>query len=219
MRLFSKKTKYRQISYSQEGEDLILLNLLNRQKKGFYVDIGAFHPERFSNTKIFYDMGWSGINIEPNPDAKKRFDKKRSRDININCGVAGNLGEMIYYKFDDDALNSFSEDQVKRVISSGYKIISKNIVKTDSLENIFFAHISKETQIDFMTLDCEGMDLAVLKSNNWNLFSPKIIAVEIVSDFLALSNDECFIYLKSLGYRMVAKTPRTGFFVSPLNPT
>ncbi len=61
-----ERSKYEFASFSQEGEDRILaalLGLREARKPGFYVDVGAHHPERFSNTLIFYNRGWRGINI------------------------------------------------------------------------------------------------------------------------------------------------------------
>ena len=58
--------------YSQEGEDMILRRIFE-EKNGFYVDVGAHHPRRFSNTYYFYKQGWTGISIEPNPQAAKAF--------------------------------------------------------------------------------------------------------------------------------------------------
>ena len=56
-------------SYSQEGEDMVLRSFFEGQKnyKGFFVDVGAHHPYRFSNTLHFYKKGWRGINIDPQP--------------------------------------------------------------------------------------------------------------------------------------------------------
>src|SRR3989344_2532261 len=54
-------------SYSQWGEDIIIDKLLGMKNKGFYIDIGAYDPIRFSNTQRFYNKGWKGINIEPDP--------------------------------------------------------------------------------------------------------------------------------------------------------
>ena len=45
---------YLNISFSQEGEDLVLQRLIGIKSNGFYVDIGAHHPYRFSNTYKFY---------------------------------------------------------------------------------------------------------------------------------------------------------------------
>ena len=79
---------YAKKSYSQEGEDLILQRFFEKQAVGFYVDVGAHHPRRYSNTYLFYKKGWSGINIDAMPNSMKRFDKYRPRDINIEKPIS-----------------------------------------------------------------------------------------------------------------------------------
>jgi hypothetical protein len=69
------KDHIRSNCYSQEGEDLIASRLFPNQSTGFYVDIGAHHPTRFSNTYLLYTKGWRGINIDPLPGSKELFDK------------------------------------------------------------------------------------------------------------------------------------------------
>jgi hypothetical protein len=73
-------------SYSQEGEDRVLAHVLDigRRDPGFYVDVGAHHPQRFSNTYAFYLAGWRGLNIEPRPGSLSLFQRLRPRDINLN---------------------------------------------------------------------------------------------------------------------------------------
>src|SRR5690349_18351333 len=75
-------------SYSQEGEDMVLRRVFEHKAHGFYVDVGAHHPMRFSNTYFFYRRGWRGINIDARPGSKREFDRARPRDINVECGVA-----------------------------------------------------------------------------------------------------------------------------------
>lgn len=74
---------YAKKSYSQEGEDMVLQRIFDGKTNGFYVDVGAHHPFRFSNTYFFYRLGWSGINIEPNPEASDLFQSARRKDINL----------------------------------------------------------------------------------------------------------------------------------------
>lgn len=81
-------TRFHTKSYAQQGEDLILREMLAYAQSGFYVDVGAHHPFRFSNTYLFYKQGWRGINIDAMPGSMKLFDRFRPRDINIQCGVA-----------------------------------------------------------------------------------------------------------------------------------
>ncbi|HWR59941.1 MAG TPA: FkbM family methyltransferase, partial [Thermodesulfovibrionales bacterium] len=101
---------FRTWSYSQEGEDLILRRIFSNITNGFYVDIGAHHPKRFSNTYLFYRQGWCGINIDAMPGSMKLFNKFRPRDINLEFAVANGNNKMTYYEFNLPALNSFSKD-------------------------------------------------------------------------------------------------------------
>jgi hypothetical protein len=95
------------ILFSQEGEDGLLERVCAGKLNGFYVDIGAHHPQRFSNTYVFYLKGWRGINVDPMPGSKQRFDILRDRDTNLEVGVSDVREELIYYSFKEPALNTF----------------------------------------------------------------------------------------------------------------
>jgi len=169
-------------SYAQYHEDLILQSIFNQLKGGFYVDVGANHPSILSNTKKFYDQGWSGINIEPNPLLMASFEKERPRDINLNIGVGSECGEMDFYRMSADTLSTFSKQSA--LDAKGiYKeeIVDVIRVKVRSLVDIFEKYCSSKI-IDFMSVDVEGYDLAVLRSNDWKIFRPKVLVVEINQD-------------------------------------
>ncbi|HEY5259890.1 MAG TPA: FkbM family methyltransferase, partial [Rhabdochlamydiaceae bacterium] len=105
--------EYARYAYSQEGEDLLISRLLEidyYQRTGFYVDIGAHHPKRYSNTQYFYERGWCGINVDASEAAMKEFELERPRDLNITCGVGEKAGVLIFYEFDSPALNSFDQE-------------------------------------------------------------------------------------------------------------
>lgn len=89
------------LSFSQEGEDMILRKLLDRKTTGFYIDVGAHHPQRFSNTYFFYLKGWSGINIDPIPGRMKLFNQLRNRDINLEIGISESKKSLTYYIFNE----------------------------------------------------------------------------------------------------------------------
>ncbi len=102
--------------YGKNGEDLILDRLLEHQLRGFYVDVGAHHPVRFSNTYMFCKRDWRGINIDAMPGSIIKFVRVRPRDINIACGVACRASKLMYYRLNEPALNTFdaSEAQLKK---------------------------------------------------------------------------------------------------------
>src|SRR5690554_6253894 len=82
LRDFSRK------SYSQEGEDILLEKLFEGKNDGFYVDVGAHHPRRFSNTYLLYRRGWRGINIDAMPGSMAEFRRLRGRDINLEIPIS-----------------------------------------------------------------------------------------------------------------------------------
>lgn len=167
-------------SYSQDGEDIIIDKLLKNKKKGFYVDVGAYDPVRFSNTKRFYDKGWKGINIEPDTGNYRKFIKARKRDINLNIGINTKPGKITFYKFFPDTLSTFSSESAKNYINLGYNLISKKTIKVSPLSKVI-KEKSEGRVIDFLSIDTEGFDLKVLKSNNWKLVSPRVVCVESVT--------------------------------------
>lgn len=74
-------------TYAQNFEDVTLRRTLQDVQRGFYVDIGAWHPTQDSVTRSFYDQGWRGINVEPNPHFLELLRKERPRDINLGCAI------------------------------------------------------------------------------------------------------------------------------------
>jgi len=201
-------------SYSQEGEDMILRRLFEKQKMGFYVDVGAHHPKRFSNTFFFYKNGWRGINIDAMPNSMYLFNKIRPRDVNLEIPISDKKQKLKYYMFNEPALNSFSKELAeKRVAKNGYKIIAVKDIETSSLEDILEKHLPYSQEIDFISIDVEGLDLQVLKSNNWKRFRPKFVLVEVLgSSIKEIANSKEYKYLAEFGYETFAKTVNTVIF-------
>ena len=201
-------------SYSQEGEDMILRRFFEKQKTGFYVDVGAHHPKRFSNTFFFYKKGWSGINIDAMPNSMRSFDKIRPRDINLEVPISDKKQKLRYYMFNEPALNGFSKELAeKRDGKNHYKIISEKEIQTSTLEEIFKKHLPYGQEIDFMSIDVEGLDLQVLKSNNWKRFRPKFVLMEILGcSIKEIADSKEYKYLAEFGYETFAKTVNTVIF-------
>jgi FkbM family methyltransferase len=206
--------QFKTYCYSQEGEDIVLKRVFGAKENGFYVDVGAHHPKRFSNTYIFYKQGWQGINIEPNPEMFELFKKHRSRDINLNCGIGQNSTSLNYYMFDEPALNTFESEVLKsRLTETSYKHNKTLIVEVKTLAQVLSQYVSFGKIIDFLTVDVEGFDLEVLKSNDWFSFRPKWVLVEQLNLTDIESLDfEIHRYMNSVGYVLFGKTFNTLFY-------
>lgn len=201
-------------TWSQEGEDLIIRRICP-ERHGFYVDIGAHHPYRYSNTCYLSRRGWYGINVDPLPEAIELFRKARPRDINLNVGVSLAGGVMRYFRFNDSAYNTFDEALADETRRRSDGIVSLGVIKvrTLPLAELLEQHMPADTSIDVMNIDAEGLDLDVLKSNDWTRFRPRIILAEVqwqsIEDLLAT---ELYAFMTALGYGLYAKCVNTSIF-------
>lgn len=198
-------------SYSQEGEDILLKRIFENEPPGFYVDVGAHHPFRFSNTKLLYDRGWRGINIEPNPDVKNIFERHRPEDINICAGISDTETVLKYHEFTHSAANTFNEEIAE--VKNRYL---KNIrdVKVRPLQSVLEEFLPKKTKIDLLTIDSEGFDLKVLKSLNWEEYRPRVIMVEIFNlELTDLSQEPIYKFLNGKNYMLISKLKNSCLFM------
>ncbi|WP_016951923.1 FkbM family methyltransferase [Anabaena sp. PCC 7108] len=195
-------------SHSQFGEDMVVRFLTNDIKKGFYIDIGAHHPVYYSNTHHFYCKGWQGINIDGAPGIMEIFQALRPRDINLELLLhpEKKLEPVVFYLFDQAAYNTFDQEMADKALSMGVKLVEKKTLTTSTLEEVLDLYLPKGTNIDLMSVDIEGMDEAILMSNNWEIYKPKIIIFEKHDISLKeIENLKIINYLGKYGYEIVGK--------------
>jgi len=165
-------------SSSQFQEDLLIDLLLNKKKTGFYVDIGANDPFFNSNTRRFYLRGWRGINIEPGFSEFKKIAENRLEDINLNMAVSNESGNLTFYQIGNDSSLSTLDHNTATKMAEAYKLPLTSItVEVLPLSQILDSYLDNR-QIDFMSVDAEGHDLAVLKSNDWDKYRPTLVMIE-----------------------------------------
>jgi len=214
MRHFLSWDPWVNFTWSQEGEDILLDRIFKGKKNGFYVDVGAHHPMRFSNTHFFYRKGWSGINIDAIPESMKEFEKHRKRDINLELGVAKQASILDYYVFNEPALNTFSVKTAQKHKSKKNNYYVKKIIKikVKPLREILDYHL-KDRKIDFLNVDVEGFDLNVLQSNDWSKYRPRFALVELLQSSLRDINKHKVVqFMRKHGYHVYAKQMNTVFF-------
>jgi len=207
-------------SYSQEGEDMILRRIFEGVDHGYYVDVGAHHPKRFSNTYYFYKRGWSGINIDAMPGSMSLFDIWRPRDINIECAVGNGVKELTLFIFNEPALSTFDEQLAHQRSNGTYKVIREHKMKPMPLRELLAKHLPGNGKIDFMSIDVEGHDLDVARSNDWKLFRPKFVLLESFGKNIdEIRSGELFRFMNDQNYDLFAKTVLTLFFEDRLAKT
>ena len=204
-------------TYSQKQEDLVIDRLIgNKKKNGFYVDIGANDPIRFNNTYRFYKKGWRGINVEPNINIIKKLNKIRPRDTNINYGLSGSRGKLFFYSFYTDTLSTFSKKEAEEYVKKGFDLESIKKIDTVTMKELFIKY--KINKIDILSIDTEGYDLIILKSNDWEKFRPKVLCVEsaIFGDDSSNNGIEIRKYVTGNGYRLVYENGLNAIYIDSL---
>lgn len=201
-------------AYSQEGEDLILARYFDSRENGFFVDVGAHHPHRFSNTYLLYRRGWHGVNIDAMPGSMHRFRTARPRDINIEAAIGLANASATYFMFNEPALNTFDPVLAAERTVPPWRLIEKIFMPVRRLEDILSEVVPRDQRIDLLTIDVEGRDLEVLQSNDWNRFRPAMVLAETRGQGTGeLRDDPVTSYLTDLGYVMTAKTFNTSFMM------
>ncbi|HYF96905.1 MAG TPA: FkbM family methyltransferase [Patescibacteria group bacterium] len=175
------------VTYAQNNEDLIINAYLKNVKNGFYVDIGAHHPTIDSVTKFFYERGWCGINIEPEPRMFRLLEQHRHRDINVKMGISNQAGKLTMRQYGgwQSGLSTFSDAMKKENVT--IEDFTDVDVSVTTLKHVFTDN--KVKKIDFMKIDVEGYEYNVLVSNDWEKYRPTLICIEanhITQDWDAL---------------------------------
>jgi len=169
-------------TWAQHGDDLVALNIFRTIgiERPSYLDIGAHHPFRISNTALLYRLGSRGINVEANPNLIEEFYRHRPEDVNLNVGVAGESGTLKFYMIDKwsgrNTFNKESAEEFVRMYPSFQisEIIDIPVVTVTDILNQFCNGMFP----DFLSLDVEGLDLSILQSIDFSRSAPKLICVE-----------------------------------------
>jgi FkbM family methyltransferase len=191
------------ISYAQNFEDVMLARVFAERNTGFYVDVGAADPVNLSVTKWFYDLGWSGLNIEPNRHLFDRLTADRPRDINLDCGVGATVSEAQFFEPDVGELSSFDERVRDKAENSGVRG-STRTVAVMPLTDLLKLHCPSR-DIDFLKIDVEGWESEVLKGLDLRQYRPVVILIEATVPQTSIEShmewepdvlgaDYCFVY-------------------------
>ena len=163
------------ISYAQNFEDVMLWRALKHIDNGFYVDVGANHPEHDSVTKAFYDAGWHGINIEPLAVHYQELRKQRPRDNNLPLAVGEQAGQFQLWQCGIRGWATLDTEVARIHEAKGHKG-SWTTVEVQPLSVILEQHAPAD--IHFLKIDVEGFEKSVLQSMDFSAVRPWIVVVE-----------------------------------------
>ncbi len=186
----------RRIGFAQNGEDIRLLRIFGDQPTGVWVDVGANHPVQDSVTKNFSDMGWVGINVEPVASFHELLMRMRPREINVHAALSDSSGTMIFHQNNSNLdLSTFEEHLASIYRQRGDEIVEIE-VPVMRLADLCEQHLTVPL-IDFLKIDTEGHELAVVKGHDFVRFPVRVLCAEATSGH----RDEMMAWLAERGMR------------------
>jgi FkbM family methyltransferase len=201
--------------FGQEGEDAVLAGLIDLEgnSEGFFVDVGAHHPTRFSNTWRFYRCGWRGINIDPTPGSMEPFRELRPEDINLEVGISRVAAKRKFFCYNEPALNGIDNDRREELKETHYRLERVIDIETLPLSEILRRHEERFASPNFLTIDVEGLEIEVLSSLDFKRHAFDFILIEQrLPDLATLNESAIWKYMTARGYKAVACTGRTVFY-------
>jgi len=203
--IYKEKYYIKRKTYAQWGEDLFIFNYMKKKKivNGTYVDLGAFHPIKYSNTCLLFNNGWSGLNIDLNQTAIDYFDIVRPKDNNICCAISNKEEKIkVFINSIFSPINTINKTHAKK-----FNFASKNELSYTVKAKKFNSICKKK--FDFLDIDIEGSDFMVLKSINLKYFKPKLICIEILDKNYLIKIKK---YLIKLNYFFIKRKTSSFFF-------
>lgn len=191
LKLSREEFRSSNVSFSQFGEDLLILsyfkNYDHRERKGFYIDVGAFHPFKLSNTTLLYKLGWRGINIDCDQEKIDLFSVLRPDDINICAGVSNSNGIKTLLRYPMSATNRLLDQNLvnkniteQQLSLCGELPVESLSIRTKTLNEIVIDAKIGNQKIDYLNVDVEGIELEVLQGLDFDRYTPTLISVEIM---------------------------------------
>lgn len=206
------------ICYGQFAEDILMWEALkslgggDEPKALRYLDIGANHPTRLSNTMFFYHRGATGLLIEPNPQLVERLRKRRPKDTVLGIGVAEKSSERLtFHKFIPDVLGTFSGEAAESYKKMGYSYLGSQPIQVVGVRELLEEHY-RSGPPDIFSLDAEGLDAKIIEAIDWQVFHPKVICVETWDMGSRKVLEEIPACLRGNGYQEFARVGPNSIF-------
>ena len=200
-----KLNSFKKYSYSQFGEDLLIMRYFNYADKVKYLDIGAFHPIKHSNTHLIHINKFDGGTVVDVMDHKlQNFIRKRP-NIDIICAA------VVPNHFPEKTLTMYNFDIMYSEIDTlDFKMALKqknerNInFRSNKINTIKINELLKKDSFDLLNIDIEGLDIEVINSIDFkNIYKPRLIVFESHEGLIKMEN------LDNNGYKLLFFTGKS----------
>lgn len=209
----------RLVSYAQNGEDVVLHRALGHLTAGVYVDVGGWDPDSDSVTRLFYERGWRGLDIEPVPDMAARFAAARPRNEVAQVAISDDpADEIVLHRFGTTGLSTTDDALAARHTADGRE--REDItVPARRLDDVLAESTVIGSEIHFLKIDVEGAEGKVLRSVDLRRWRPWVLVVEATEPNSTVpTHEEWEPLVLDAGYTFTLFDGLSRFYVSPEHP-
>jgi len=165
-------------TYAQNGEDKVVRELFPKDYRGKYIDLGANHPYRISNTYLLYTLGWSGLCVDPVPMFAPLYRRYRPRDRFLNVGVGASRGHSYFFEMSPTELSTFSQPIADELVQKKRaSLVGRHTIETMTVSEIT-ATLAPDGRFDLLSIDIEGLDAEIVRQTDWTFVRPKVVICE-----------------------------------------
>jgi FkbM family methyltransferase len=194
-----------EVSPPEEREQQLVrefLEFITAAAPGFFVEVGANHPTRGSQSWHLERRGWRGVLVEPLPENAERLRAARTAAVfAVACSSPENAGQTLPF-YAADALSGLDRERMAPWASP--EVIDVPVRTLDSV----LEEAGAPRPLDFLSVDVEGHEVEVLRGFDFACWAPRFILLE---DHVA--NLSRHRFMKAHGYRLVRRTELNGWYV------
>jgi FkbM family methyltransferase len=188
----------------QAGQDLLAYLYFRGKKTGFFLDIGAHDGRTYSNSYVFEQLGWRGACVEPLPGVFEQLRQNRRCDCyQAALAASASPGAVFVHAVGVDTLSGLEselagghEDWIVREGGRPERIR----VKTLTFSGLMASYPDQQT-IDFLSLDVEGAEMAILRTIDFETYNFGLITVECVEE---KEGEDLRDFMAAKGYGVLA---------------
>ncbi|KAG8460468.1 hypothetical protein KFE25_013118 [Diacronema lutheri] len=158
---------------SQSGQDLAVSLILGGRASGFFVDLAANDAMHLSNTfTLEKNHGWDGICIEANPAYLWRLAHRRCAVVAAVVGERAN--QVVQFRFDAE----YGGIDAPNVTTARSATSARRGAMTTVTLTAVLDHLRAPTRIDYLSLDVEGMEHAIMLGLDLARYTFSLLTIE-----------------------------------------
>jgi FkbM family methyltransferase len=189
--------------FPYEDENRLKEEFFRAARAGYFVEVGANDPERWSQTFHLERLGWTGVLIEPQPDLAEQLRQRRTAKVYaVACSAPENAGRSMTLYIAGG--HSSFDPRLKVASVRPHGTVDVPLRTLDSV----LMEAGAPAPIDFLAIDVEGHEIEVLRGFDFARWRPRLVFLEDHVDDLRLHR-----FMQASGYKWIRRTSINGWYV------